>query len=280
MSLEKINIDGIVSAAAKANPRRENDFERDGLLFCGNCRTPKQCRVTVCGEERIVPCMCECRQRAYNAALAEDAQKQERIRISALRTSGLMETSMRDMRFERDDGRDAKTMNMARRYVERFDKIERENVGLLLWGNTGNGKIFIAVSIANALIDKGVPVLMTSFPRILATVQGMYQDGRQAYLDELRNYRLLIIDDLGAERQSEYAMELVYSVIDARANARRPLIITTNHSLGEMQKAQNIAYQRIYDRVLAMCVPVQYKGESRRTGIAAEKVAAAREILS
>ena len=64
MSLEKLNLDGIISAAAKANPRVPGDFMQDGLLYCGKCKTPKQCRVTVCGEEHTVPCMCDCREQA------------------------------------------------------------------------------------------------------------------------------------------------------------------------------------------------------------------------
>ena len=279
MSLEKLNLDGIISAAAKANPRVPGDFMQDGLLYCGKCKTPKQCRVTVCGEEHTVPCMCDCREQAAAAEKAADEARQKALRVASLRTSGLMDVSLRPMRFDTDDLRARGYTDKGRRYIANWGTVERDNVGMLLWGNTGTGKTFLAACIANALIDQGVSVMMTSFPRILAAVQGLRPDERAGYLDDLNRYRLLVIDDLGAERQSEYALEVVYNVIDARYKIQKPLIVTTNIPLGEMQKAPNMDYQRIYDRVLAMCVPIKIDGESRRKGIAAEKMKTVKEIF-
>ena len=279
MSLEKLNLDGIISAAAKANPRNPGDFLQDGLLYCGKCKTPKQCRVTVCGEERVVSCTCKFREQAYKAEKAADEERQKQIHIAALKTAGLMNAAVRAQDFAHDDGRASDVMSKAKKYVANWGIVERDNVGMLLWGNTGTGKTFLAACIANALIDQGVSVMMTSFPRILAAVQGLRPDERAGYLDDLNRYRLLVIDDLGAERQSEYALEIVYNVIDGRYKAQKPLIVTTNIPLGEMQKAPNMDYQRIYDRVLAMCVPIKIDGESRRKGIAAEKMKTVKEIF-
>ena len=279
MSLEKIGFDSVVSAAAKANPRNPGDFMQDGLLYCGKCKTPKQCRVTVCGEEHTVPCMCDCREQAAAAEKAADEARQKALHVASLRTSGLMDASLRPMRFDTDDLRARGYTDKGRRYIANWGIVERDNVGMLLWGNTGTGKTFLAACIANALIDQGVPVMMTSFPRILAAVQGLQPDERAGYLDDLNHYRLLVIDDLGAERQSEYALEIVYNVIDGRYKAQKPLIVTTNIPLGEMQKAPSMDYQRIYDRVLAMCVPIKIDGESRRKGIAAEKMKTVKEIF-
>ena len=279
MSLEKIGFESVVSAAAKANPRNPGDFMQDGLLYCGKCKTPKQCRVTVCGEEHTVPCMCDCREKAAAVEKAADEARQKALHVAALRTSGLMDASLRPLRFDTDDLRARGYTDKGRRYVANWGIVERDNVGMLLWGNTGTGKTFLAACIANALIDQGVPVMMTSFPRILAAVQGLRPEERAGYLDDLNHYRLLVIDDLGAERQSEYALEIVYNVIDGRYKAQKPLIVTTNIPLGEMQKAPNMDYQRIYDRVLAMCVPIKIDGESRRKGIAAEKMKTVKEIF-
>ena len=56
---------------------------------------------------------------------------------------------------------------MAKRYVEQWKKVKAENLGLLLWGDVGTGKSFVAACIANALLDQGIPVLMTNFSKIL-----------------------------------------------------------------------------------------------------------------
>ena len=79
----------------------------------------------------------------------------------------------------------------------------------------GTGKSFFAGCIANALLDKGVPVLMTNFSRILNTLTGMYSDDRNQFIDSFNKYSLLIIDDLGIERSSEFALEQVFNVIDS-----------------------------------------------------------------
>ncbi len=107
-------------------------------------------------------------------------------------------------------------MEKAKRYVEHWDEMQKKAMGLLLWGNVGTGKTYMAGCIANALIDQGVKVLMTNFPRILNTLTGLYQGDRNEFIDSLNRYPLLIIDDLGMERDSEFAREQVFSVIDSR----------------------------------------------------------------
>jgi DNA replication protein DnaC len=67
--------------------------------------------------------------------------------------------------------------------------------GLLLWGNVGTGKTYIAAAIANALLDENVPVMMTSFSRILGAIPGPASGNQTEAIDQLMRYPLLIIDD-------------------------------------------------------------------------------------
>ena len=100
-------------------------------------------------------------------------------------------------------------------------------MGLLLWGDVGTGKSFFAGCVANALLDKGVPVLMTNFAKILNSLTGIYPQDRNEFINSLNQYSLLIIDDLGVERNSEFALEQVFHVIDSRYRSMKPMIITT-----------------------------------------------------
>ena len=86
------------------------------------------------------------------------------------------------------------------------------------------------------LLDKGIPVLMTNFSRILNTLTGMYSDDRNQFIDSFNKYSLLIIDDLGIERSSEFALEQVFNVIDSRYRSKKPLIVTTNLTLDELKQ--------------------------------------------
>ena len=110
--------------------------------------------------------------------------------------------------------------------------------------------LFFAGCIANALLEKGVPVLMTNFSPDSKYLTGMHFEDRNQFINSLNRYSLLIIDDLGIERNSDFALEQVFNVIDSRYRSKKPLIITTNLTLSELNNAADIAHKRIYDRIL------------------------------
>ena len=136
--------------------------------------------------------------------------------------------------------------------------------GLLFWGNVGTGKTFLAGCIANALMDRNIPVLMTSFPKLINALGGLYSGERNEYLQNLNHYQLLIIDDLGVERNTPYVLETVYLVIDERYKSGKPFIITTNLSLQELQNPADLEHGRIYDRIMERCTPIAFSGRNYR----------------
>ena len=71
-------------------------------------------------------------------------------------------------------------------------------------------------------------------------------------------------DDLGVERNTEYAMEQMFTVIDGRYRSRKPMIITTNLKLEEIKNPPDLAHARIYDRILEWCAPVLFSGRNFR----------------
>jgi DNA replication protein DnaC len=263
-------IEPIIAEAAKANPERPGDYRKDGLLYCGKCKTQKEYRLPGV----TVRCMCSCEAAKYEEEEAEKQERQRQAYIDRLRRDSQCDPAAT---FANADN--TPTLDKCRRYVTAWPKMYADNIGLLLWGNTGNGKTFAAACIANALIDQSVSVLLTSFPRILANITGLFADDRAEYIDSLSSYKLLVIDDLGAERQSEYSLEQVYSVIDIRYQSKKPLIVTTNLPLEEIKNPKNMEYQRIYDRILEMCVPIHFAGESIRKSAHAKKVKMVRELF-
>lgn len=271
--LEKI-IDNIAATAA----REPEDFidEATGLLICGNCRTPKQCRVTIFGKERLVPCLCQCERERREAEDAARKEQEQLNKISRLKANALQDKALFAYTFDRDDGQNP-AMKYARRYVEHWPQLKERGQGLLLWGGVGTGKTFAAACIAHALTDKSVPVLMTNFSKILNSLSGMFSEDRNKYLASFNHFSLLIIDDLGIERNSEYALEQVYNVVDSRYLSRLPFIITTNLTLEELQNPKDTAHARIYDRILERCTPVCFNGRNyRKDNAAANKTKAAR----
>ncbi len=96
---------------------------------------------------------------------------------------------------------------------------------------------------------------------------GMYSEQRYQYIASFSSFELLIIDDLGIERNTEFALEQVYAVIDERYKSKKPLIITTNLTISQIRNATDVAHARIYSRVLELCTPIQVRGADRRTGM-------------
>ena len=190
-------------------------------------------------------------------------------------------SSLYHCRFEQDNGT-VPQMEQVRKYVQHWSQMRENNLGLLLWGQPGNGKTFAAACIANALIENSDPfpptVKMTTFGTILNGLLSLSVADKAYYLNLFLNADLLILDDFGMERQTDYAREQVFNIIDGRYLTKRPLIITTNLSLQEMKTTTDLSQKRIYDRVLGMCVPVFFSGESQRPGRAKAKLEAFRAI--
>ena len=164
-----------------------------------------------------------------------------------------------------------------KRYCANFAQFKEDGKGLILYGGVETGKTFIACCVANELIEKGYNVLATNFSRIVNTVWN--EQDKQAYFDKLNTFDLLVIDDLGAERNSDYMQEIVFNVIDSRDRAGLPVIITTNLTLDEMKAPADLTRQRIYSRVLKMCFPVEVSGIQRRREIVKRDYAPMKEIL-
>ena len=260
---------------------REGEFlGEDGLIYCSKCRTPRQKRIEVAGK-RIEPrCMCACQTADYVEREQERKHQEFLDLVERNRSVGLPDPGLRKHTFENDLGYNPKQIEMAKRYVQHWEEFRDSSTGLLLWGDVGTGKSFIAGCIANALLDKGVPVLMTNFARLLNKLTDMYAGDRNAYIDSFKRYPLLIIDDLGIERNSEFAREQVFSVIDSRYRSQLPMIVTTNLSVDDMIDPTDLARGRIYSRVLERCLPIRVSDQNIRELNQASVLAQAKQLLS
>ena len=274
----------------------EGDYVLDGLLHCGKCNTPKQTKVEIFGKVRMPMCLCKCEA----ARVERENQERERLelefefekakyhfesktdllawlnyrpykispkliaaRIELMREICFAEDDMRNWTFANDDGTNEKIMRAMQNYVANFDTMKEQGKGLILFGTVGTGKTYAAAAIANALIDAGVPVYMTNFARIANTVSGLFE-GKQEYYDSLNRFPLLVIDDLAAERKTEYMSEIVFNVIDSRYRAGLPLIVTTNLTAEELKHPSELGYKRTFSRLLEMCLPVKVEGKDKR----------------
>ena len=144
-------------------------------------------------------CICQCQREAEEQRKAAEERQRRMERIKRRKAQGLQDRYLYDYTFANDNGQNP-LMDKARAYVENWKEAYRNNTGLLLFGDVGTGKSFFAGCIANALLDRDVPVLMTNFPTILNRLTGMFSEDRSEFIASFDEYDLLIIDDLGVER--------------------------------------------------------------------------------
>lgn len=242
----------------KSVPRDEDEYlAEDGLIHCRSCGGAREVVVKLFGEQKKVRCICKCKQDELKAEAEQDRKRLIEInRKECFRGSRHIHS-----RFETSD--ESEEMNIGRNYVKNFREFLYEGTGVLLFGKIGTGKSHLAACIANALIDEGYLVKMTNISTMVNELQASF-DGRAEYIYGLRKYQLLIIDDLGIERNTEYMAEQLYNIIDARYQSGLPMIVTTNLSVSGISNPANIESARIYDRILERCHPVEIKGKSRR----------------
>lgn len=279
-------LDDIITGIAETgfrNSAEPDDYrDEEGFLCCGKCHTRKESEIDFPsrpdGKLRVLH-MCQCRKAERDREEAEEKRRAFQAEVERLRKDGITDPTYLTQTFEADDKRSAATSDVCHRYVDKWPEMKAENIGVLFYGGVGTGKSFMACCIANALTEHLVRVSVTNFPRILNKLQGFGED-KQAFLDRLNRYDLLVIDDLGVERDTSYSVEQVFNVIDARSRSGKPLIVTTNLSMDDLKNPPTLGHARIYDRILEMC-PIRLKlaGESRRTQNANDRRDKARELL-
>ena len=219
------------------------------IKFCPNCLDP----LLVSDEKGMIfQRICKCEQKERAVSLARKMWER-----------GIAPPIFQKMTFESDKGYNPTVINKARKYVDNFSEISAANIGLIFYGGVGTGKTFAAGCIANALINEGYTVIMLN-PGAITNL-----DPRNEYdkkiLKSISEADLVVFDDLGSERNTEYATERIFIVLNDRINADKPIICTTNKEPREMAgQDMTIEQKRIYDRILGVTCPIRVDGDSIR----------------
>ena len=272
----------IENTSRLAISKMTDTYEKDGLIYCSKCNAPLQAWVKGPADangvrkERLMPVICDCiRERERIAKEHQERRDFERRLVDLRRAVGMGDDV--GGTFDADDSSGTKKSQTCRKYVERWDDMKRENIGILFCGPAGTGKTFYAECIVNALAEKGVSTAIVPMSVLVSRVQS--DRDRDEIYDAVRAFDLLVLDDIDSERSTSFGMEVVYNVVNIRYAKRRPTFFTTNLSLKELQQEQDRDKARIYDRISEMC-PVVFKmnGESSRPVIAELKRGQAKRV--
>jgi len=140
--------------------------------------------------------------------------------------------------------------------------MQEQGKGLFFLGTPGTGKTFLACCIANALLEQGRSVRVTTFAEVSNRLQSTFD--KQAVFDDLNYTDLLVLDDLEAQRDTSYMNEVVFTVIDSRCAVKKPIIVTSNITMKDFAEPSTIERRRVFSRLQEMCLPLAVTGSDRR----------------
>ena len=151
-------------------------------------------------------------------------------------------------------------------YIDELGKNVAEGRGLWLEGDVGTGKTTLAMLVSKRAIEAGHSVAIYSLPRLLARIRRTYDGatGELSYLEffeRLTSVDLLHLDDLGAEKRSDWVLEQLYAIVDERYATNRSIIVTTN--LDETALEEQIG-KRTVSRLVEVCEKLPVFGEDHR----------------
>lgn len=292
--MEGFNPNAIMKTVAanglRNQTRNDGDYEdENGILICGKCGEPRQ-RFMLFDDptdddpehksELKVVTMCRCEREEEEREKRKEEAAKDMEKIQRLRNASLLDEKLRGATFGafKVTKYNERNLKLCRRYAMKFDQMVEKDQGLIFWGSVGTGKSFAAACIANYLLDRKVPVVMTSFVKLLEVFQSG-RDEETSILNRLGYAKLVIFDDLGAERGTDYALEKVYNIVDSRYRKNLPMILTTNLTIEDMKSEVDMRYRRIYDRVFETCYPMQFTGPSWRMKEASRRYKDMEELL-
>ena len=232
---------------------------------CGGKSEPKF--ITILGWRQQEHC------ESCSKIVAEERERETAVRERKEKIVRLFEVSgmrgiMRDMTFDSfNQQRRGKIYEAAKRYAEDFTP--QTNTGLILFGKAGAGKTHLAVAIARFIIEqKQIAARVARTVELLSDIRRTFNehDGYRAeseaeLIQKLAFVPLLILDDLGAEKVSDWVREVLYRIIDERWLEQKPMIITTNFNLKELEERIG---ERIVSRIAGVCTQVEMQNRDYR----------------
>ncbi len=169
------------------------------------------------------------------------------------------------------DPRTRAVLEQVRLYVDELADRLGDGRGLWLTGDVGTGKTTLAMLVSKTAIESGFSAAIYSLPRLLARIRRTYDGdaGELSYLDffrRLTSVDLLHIDDLGAEKRSDWVLEQLYAIVDERYVTNRAMVVTTNLDNDELEEQIGA---RTVSRLAEICGdPLPLFGEDQRYRVA------------
>lgn len=239
---------------------------KEGIPYCKSCKTP---RYFVSDDKKyVIRCLCKCQEEARDKKEAEDIVRRrsealnERYKLSLLgeRYKNILFADATITKFNES------AFKKCYNYVKSAEIVLENNIGLYIYGENSTGKTFLAACICNELLRKGYRCIYTNIATILNEIHRSFNAGNKGenmLMNRLQFYEFAFIDDLGKDfigreynaTASKWAEEKLFEVINARYNAQKPIVFTSNYSITDLERVLKLD-KAIVERINEMATRV------------------------
>lgn len=244
----------------------ESSLLENGICpFCGKKLYSK--KIKVLGKEMLFNIKCSClkekeKEKEKNSLFLKKMNKVRDCYNWSKLGRRLINCSFENYLINEDN---KKFYNLCKTYVINFDAFSKKGIGLLVFGNAGNGKSHLTVSIFKEIMKRNKTAIFISSSALITRMNESKNYNSNEKLTSLINLlshvELLVLDDLGAHKWDSSTLENLYKIIDSRYENLKPIIVSTNCSVDELKF--NLG-DRIFDRLAGSCTFVENKGKSYR----------------
>ncbi len=219
------------------------------------------------GEWYYNPCTPGCEQKNDQR---EWAAMRREARVGNLRERSGLSKRMKGYSFSNFDPfanppSTTKAVEKVQKYLENWEENREAGRGIYLCGDVGSGKTHLAVAVMNELITrKRVPGLFVTVPELLDNLRGAYKNPGQdidEWMAAVKNAELLVLDDLGSERVTEWVRERIFVIVNHRYREALPTLFTSN--IGPEELPAQLG-ERTASRIISMSEGVQLNGKDYR----------------
>ncbi|SFC52830.1 ATP-binding protein [Bacillus sp. UNCCL81] len=251
------------------------DENHEGIT-CDHCGTfiPKhRVKISILNIDRWVQPVCKCMKEIEHNRIREMENFQKRAdieRLFSISNLGDKFTQSTLENFQHREGTEH-AFKATRKYIEEYPNWKQD--GLLIWGAYGNGKSHLAAAVTNVLNNKGYIVVFQSVPELLERIKSTFnndnKETKQQIMKALLECDLLVLDDIGAEKLTDWVQEVMFNIIDGRYRKKLPIFYTSN--LKPVELSIQIG-PRSYDRLVETSLTIENKATSFRREIAKERL--------